>query len=139
MGNNVGRRNTSDLILNFKFEIMIINIQAKGVDMTDAIKQYVEEKANDLQKYFDNIQGVDAIVGMESHHHNKGKVYFAEFNVQIPGKNLNLRKDAEDLYKAIDKVKDHLKVEFGKIKGKMRDKDKEVLREQKGYNVNSSN
>ena len=112
---------------------MNINIQAKGVDMTDAIKQYVEEKAGDLERYFDNIQGVDVIVGMDSSHNNKGKIYFAEFNVQVPGKNMNMKKEAEDLYKAIDKVKDHLKVEFEKMKGKMRAKDKEELRDVKGY------
>ena len=118
---------------------MIINIQAKGVDMTDAIKQYAEEKATDLEKYFDNIVGIDAIVGMNSNHHNKGKIYFAEFNVQVPGKNLNMKKEAEDLYKAIDKVKDHLKVEFEKMKGKMRDKDKKELRDVKGYQDMDSN
>lgn len=112
---------------------MIVNVQAKGIDMTDAIMQYSQEKAQVLTKYFDNITGVDVIVGMDSQHHNKGKVYFAEFNVQVPGKNMNMKKNAEDLYKAIDKVKDHLKVEFEKMKGKMRDKDQQMLRETKGY------
>lgn len=105
------------------------------MEVTDPIKQYVEDKVNDLLTYFENIQGVDAIVGMESHHHNKGKIYYAEFNLQIPGKNINIRKDSEDLYKAIDKVKDHLKVELEKLKGKMNDVDKEELRSQKGYQV----
>jgi len=112
---------------------MNINIQVKGMDTTDAIKQYVDDKANDLLTYFDNIQGVDVIVGMDSHHHNKGKIYFAEFNLQVPGKNINIKKEAVDLYKAIDKVKDHLKVELEKLKGKMREVDKEELRDQKGY------
>ncbi len=112
---------------------MIINIQAKGMDLTNAIKQYVEDKASDLPTYFDNIQEVDVIVGMDSHHHNKGKIYFAEFILQIPGKNITVRKDAADLYKAIDKVKDHLKVELEKLKGKMREVDKEELRDMKGY------
>lgn len=114
---------------------MIINIKATGIDMTDSIKQYVEDKAEMLTKYFENIQKIEAIVGMDNHHHNKGKIYYAEFNVHIPGKNLNMKKEAEDLYKAIDKVKDHLKVEFEKIKGKMRDLDKKNLREQKGYDI----
>lgn len=114
---------------------MNINIQVKGMDTTDAIKQYVEDKANDLLTYFDNIQGVDVIVGMDSHHHNKGKIYFAEFNLQVPGKNINIKKEAEDLYKAIDKVKDHLKVELEKLKGKLREVNKEELRDVKGYDI----
>jgi len=112
---------------------MYINIKAVGMEMTDPIKQYVEEKVNDLPTYFENMQGVDVVIGMESHHHNKGKIFFAEFNLQIPGKNINLRKDAEDLYKAIDKVKDHLKVELEKIKGKMNAVDREEIRDQRGY------
>lgn len=112
---------------------MTINIQAMGINMTDAIKQYVEEKVNDLNKYFDNIIRVDVVVGVQSNHHNKGKIYFSEFNVHVPGKNMNMKKEAEDLYKSIDKVRDHLKVEFEKMKGRMRDKNKEELREQKGY------
>lgn len=112
---------------------MQINIKATGIELTDAIKKHVEEKTNDLRTYFDNIQGIDVILGKESEHHNKGRVFFAEFNISVPGKNINLKKEAEDLYKAVDKVKDHLKVEFDKLKGKMRDKDKDVLRAQKGY------
>lgn len=114
---------------------MYINIKTTGMEVTDPIKQYVEDKANDLLTYFENIQGVDTIVGMESHHHNKGKIYYAEFNLQIPGKNINIRKDSEDLYKAIDKVKDHLKVELEKLKGKMNDVDREEIRDQKSYDV----
>lgn len=114
---------------------MQINIKAVGIELTDAIRQHVEEKAGDLFTYFDNIQAIDVILGKESEHHNKGKVFFAEFNISVPGKNMNMRKDAEDLYKAVDKVKDHLKVEFEKLKGKMRDKDKDMLRSQKGYSL----
>ena len=86
-----------------------------------------------FRSFFDNIIHIDADVGMRSTHHNKGKIYYAEVNVQIPGKLVRVEKDAEDLYKAIDKVKDHMKVELEKVKGKMRHKDKEELRGQKEY------
>lgn len=114
---------------------MNVNVQAVGTDMTDAINQYARDKAEGLTKYFENIQQVDVIVGMNSNHHNKGKVYFAEMKVGVPGNNVFVKKEAEDLYKAIDKVRDHLKVEFEKIKGKMRDKDRQELRDQKGYHM----
>ncbi|HAT03238.1 MAG TPA: ribosome-associated translation inhibitor RaiA [Candidatus Magasanikbacteria bacterium] len=112
---------------------MLIEVQTKGLEMTDAIRQYAQEKAEDLQTYFDHIVSIDIIVGMDSNHHNKGEIYFAEFNVGLPGKAFNIKKESEDLYKAIDKVKDHLKVELEKMKGKMRNRDKEELREVKGY------
>ena len=112
---------------------MKINIQAIGMDITDSIKKYTEDKINDLPTYFENIIGVDAHVGVLSQHHNKGKIFFAEFILQVPGKNITVKKEAEDLYKAIDKVKDHLRVELEKLKGKMRDIDKQELRDVKGY------
>ncbi len=105
------------------------------MDMTDAIRQYVEEKVGSLTKYFKNIQQADADVGIESNHHNKGKVYYAEINLHVPGKVVRVSKNAEDLYKAIDKVKDHLKVELTKMKEKKRQLDKILLRKQKEYEV----
>lgn len=103
--------------------------------MTDDIRAYAEEKYGGLTKYFTNIQQADIEVGIESSHHQKGKVFFAEANISIPGRVLRVRKNSEDLYKAIDKVKDHLKVEFEKTKGKMRRIDKKELRESKGYSL----
>jgi putative sigma-54 modulation protein len=112
---------------------MIINTKAIHIDMTDALNEYARDKAEALGKFFDNIQQVDVTFGSVSAHHQKGKVFFAEMNVHVPGKNMFVKKEAEDLYKAIDKVRDHLKVEFEKMKGKMRDKDRKELRAQKGY------
>jgi ribosomal subunit interface protein len=114
---------------------MQINIQATGMEMTDAINQYVREKMEGLTKFFDNIQQMDIDVGQTSTHHNKGKIYFAEVNVHVPGKIVRVVKESEDLYKAINKVKDHLKVELDEMKEKMRDKDQKGIRAQKGYEV----
>jgi len=112
---------------------MQININSTGIDMTEAIKQYAMEKIASLTKYFNNIQQADIDVGMRSHHHLKGKIYYAEVNLHVPGKILRVSKNAEDLYKAIDKVKEHLKVELDKFKQKLRHQDKKILRDQKGY------
>ena len=112
---------------------MILAIQAKGVDMTDAIKQYAEEKMSSLEKYFDNITQIDVTVGMRSNHHKQGKIFYTEANVHLPKKKIYMSKEAESLYKSIDKVRDHLKVEFEKVKGHMRHKERENIREQKAY------
>ncbi|MBU0660843.1 ribosome-associated translation inhibitor RaiA [Patescibacteria group bacterium] len=112
---------------------MTINIKASNIDMTDALKQYAFDKADSLKKYFKNIQKIDVDFGMDSHHHQKGKIFQAQMNVFVPGKILSVSKKAEDLYKAIDKVKDHLKVELDELKGKMHQKDRKHIRESKGY------
>lgn len=112
---------------------MLINIKGTGIELTDPIKQYVEEKVNDLEKYFDNAQRADVDIGLLSNHHNKGKIYYAEVNLHLPGNDLRVVKESEDLYKAIDKVRDHMKNEIKERKEKMRHRDKKELRSTKEY------
>lgn len=112
---------------------MIINIRGTGIELTQPLKDYVEEKIGGLTKYFDNIRQADIDIGLRTHHHQKGKIYYAEVNLHVPNNWLRVVKDAEDLYKAIDKVKDHLKVELEKRKEKMRTRDKKTLRGTKEY------
>jgi putative sigma-54 modulation protein len=114
---------------------MNIKIKGTGIELTEATKNYVEEKIGGLIKFFDNIQSADIDVGMNSHHHNKGKIYYAEVNMDVPGKVIRVVKESEDLYKAIDKVKDHLKGELESMKEKKRTKDKKVLRANKEYEI----
>ena len=112
---------------------MTITLHATGIEMTETLRLYAEEKIKSLEKFFDNIQKAEIDIGLRNHHHKKGKIYYAEVNVHVPRRVMRIVKEAEDLYKAIDKVKDHYKVEFDKMKGKLRAKDKKVLRENKIY------
>lgn len=115
---------------------MKINIKATGIELTESLKEYSNQKIEGLEKFFDNITQADIDIGIRSIHHAKGKVFYAEVNLHVPKKILRVVKDAEDLYKAIDKVKDHLKIELEKIKGKMRAKDRKSIRGNKEYTNN---
>ena len=112
---------------------MTITLHGTGIEMNDKLRLYAEEKIRSLEKFFDNIQKAEIDIGVRNHHHQKGKIYYAEVNVHVPRRVMRIVKEAEDLYKAIDKVRDHYKVEFDKMKGKLRAKDKKVLRENKIY------
>jgi len=112
---------------------MNIAIKASGMEMTDAINQYAEDKIVSLDEYFEGIVSADVTVGSRGNHHNKGKIFFAAANLHVPGHDLRVEKDAENLYKAIDKVRDHFKIELEKIKGKMNQIDREGIRDQKAY------
>ncbi len=111
----------------------MITIHATGMDMNETLRLYAEEKIRGLEKFFDNIQKAEIDMGLRNHHHQKGKIYYAEVNVHVPKRVMRIVKEAEDLYKAIDKVRDHYKVEFDRMKGKLRAKDKKILRENKIY------
>jgi|SRR3990167_7925045 len=112
---------------------MIITIHGTGIELTAAIKQYVEEKILGLAKFYTNITQARVDVGVTTRHHNKGKIYYAEVNLHLPRKMLRVVKEETDLYKAIDSVKDHLKLEIEKTKEKRRAKDKKILRSKKEY------
>ena len=98
---------------------MTINIRATGMELTDAIRQYVEDKMNSLEKYAHDIMQMDVTVGMETNHHNKGEIFSCSANVEVKGDMLRIERNAEDLYKAIDKVRDHLREMLAERKDKM--------------------
>ena len=87
---------------------MFFDVQAKDLDLTDAIKAYSEEKFNMLTKYFDRIEEIRCELAMKSRKHTQGKIYSCSGHLFVPGKDFYVEKEEEDLYKAIDKVKDHL-------------------------------
>ncbi|MEO5927512.1 MAG: ribosome-associated translation inhibitor RaiA [Patescibacteria group bacterium] len=98
---------------------MTINIRATGMELTPAIRQYVEDKMGTLEKFAHDIIQIDVIAGMETNHHNKGEIYSCAANVEVKGEVLRVERTAEDLYKAIDKVKDHLRETLAQRKDKM--------------------
>ena len=113
---------------------MQITIQGTGMDLTEALKGYATEKIESLDRLHDHIQSAKIEIGLRSNHHQKGKIYFAEVMLHIPHNHIiRVVKEAEDLYKAIDKVRDHMKVELEKIKGKLHGRDREEIRSLKEF------
>jgi putative sigma-54 modulation protein len=88
---------------------MVINIRAVGMELTPAIRQYVEEKYTSLGKFASDIMQIDVDLGRSTNHHNKGKIMNCAAVLQLKGDVIKVERSAEDLYKAIDKVKDHLR------------------------------
>jgi putative sigma-54 modulation protein len=90
------------------------------MELTDAIKEHVNEKVGSLEKYFDNIIEARVDVGKTTDHHQKGDVFRAEVNLQVPGTLLRAEAVEEDLYKAINEVKNELQRQLVEYKEKMR-------------------
>jgi len=95
---------------------MNIRIKATKIDLTPELKEYVNKKILSLLKYYSGIINADVEVEYTTRHHQKGKVCRAEVNLDVPGKLLRVEKTAENIYKAIEKVKDHFKIELVKYK-----------------------
>ncbi len=100
---------------------MQIDIKGTNLDLTDAIKDYVNEKIGSLEKFYDGILLARVDVGLTTKHHQKGNIFRAEVNLDVPQKYV-LRAEAkkEDLYMAINEVKDELQRQLKKFKEKKR-------------------
>ena len=88
---------------------MDIRIKATKIELTDKIKDYFQEKMDMLEKYLGNTPVINCDCEVEKvAEQNSGKIYRAEVNLSVPGDLLRVDKTEKDLFKAIDKVKDHL-------------------------------
>lgn len=94
---------------------MNISIHGDHVKITEAIKEYIEEKLNKLSKYFAEETDIDVIVKVRV----RGKEQIIE--VTVPTKLFTIRAEDsnDDLYTAIDMVEKKLEGQIKKNKSKM--------------------
>jgi len=112
---------------------MQIKITGRGIELTDAIRDYTEKKINGLSKFYYNIIRADVVVGVESHHHLKGDIFLAECRLYVPGKDVFASKNEKTLYKAIDKIRDYLEQELKKHKARQNvGEEKKNIRKKRG-------
>ena len=97
---------------------MKYNIRGEKVEVTDAIKTYIEEKIGKLDKYFENSDGITAKVVIKV----RGKEQKIE--ITVPAMHYTLRSEEahSDLYAAIDLTVDKLERQIRKNKTKINSK-----------------
>jgi len=101
---------------------MKINLKGKNFELTPAIKDYVYKKINDLEKFLLTIQGdggeilVNFEVGKSTKHHKSGEVFHSDCLININGQKFYSSSDKENLYEAIDEIKESLFNEIRKNK-----------------------
>ncbi len=102
---------------------MHIIITGVHMEITDAIREYTFEKMKSLEKLIprdDTSAKLAVELSKTSNHHTHGQVFQAEALVHIRGKETSLRTTQDDLYKAIDILKDMLTRELAQHKDKER-------------------
>ncbi len=105
---------------------MKINLQAKNMELTEAIKDYVSKKITNLEKLLSKIEEeggevhVNFEVSKSTNHHKAGEIYHADCSVVTKVGNFYASADTEDLYASIDEVKDTLFHEIGRSKDRAR-------------------
>ena len=100
---------------------MRLQITATGFELTPLLKQFIEQKLSGFEKFLKRWDENDSViirveVSKNTKHHQKGDVFYAEANIDLPKKVLRVEEVGEDMHEAIDKLKDRLKNEVSKIK-----------------------
>lgn len=81
------------------------------MELTGAIKEYVEKRLGTLEKFIRGKEGssqMNVEVGKTTNHHKNGDVYKAEVNLDANGKHFYAVSEKEDLYSAVDDVKNEI-------------------------------
>ena len=94
-----------------------MNLQISGhhIDVTPALREYVEAKLDPVIRHFDKVTVVNVVLSVEK---LKQK---AEVTVHVPGKDMHVEEAGDDLYAAIDAMFDKLDRQVQKYKQKIQD------------------
>lgn len=101
---------------------MQINLHSKNMDMTPAIRKYVLKRITNLEKLLSKIEAkkgrimVNFEISRSTNHHKSGEIFHSNCLIRIDGKEFYSSTDQEDLYQAIDVVKNNLFNEISKNK-----------------------
>ena len=104
---------------------MKINITGNGLELTPALKEYVETHLESLEKFLSKYDPASVqahvVIARTTKHHAHGDVYQAEIRLDIPHKNFISKSEGSDARAIFDEAKDKLKSEL--IKHKEREAD----------------
>ena len=94
---------------------MQIDVTGHHVELTDPLRNYVNEKFERLERHFDHVTDVHVILSVEKLRHT------AEATIHISGGKLFADSTNEDMYAAIDSLTDKLDRQIKKHKEKLTD------------------
>ena len=106
---------------------MNLMITGHHVDVTQPLRDYVENKLDRVVRHFDQIIDIAVILGIEKPA-EKDKRQRAEVNLRLKGNVIHVEHFAEDLYAAIDGVVDKLDRQVLKHKGKIQEHQHEAIK-----------
>ncbi|WP_117168782.1 ribosome hibernation-promoting factor, HPF/YfiA family [Paraliobacillus sediminis] len=100
---------------------MKYNIRGENVEVTGAMKEYIEKKVSKLERYFDTPPASDVNVNLSVYKEEQ------KIEITIPMINLLLRAEEQhtDLYAAVDLVVDKLERQIRKYKTKVNRKSRQ--------------
>jgi len=98
--------------------MQIYKLVGRNVEVTDAIRNYLEKKLARLERYFDGIQDAKVVLSYAGSPHieRRAKV---EIQLNVPGGMVRVEEEDPDLYAAIDRAVEVLETQLKRFKGKL--------------------
>ncbi|GAB4331748.1 MAG: ribosome-associated translation inhibitor RaiA [Calditrichia bacterium] len=93
---------------------MNLTITARHFKLKDDLRQYVEEKAAKLERYFDGIVDVEVILGWEK------LTRYAELRINVSNKQIVVKEISDEIKKAFIAALDNAERQLKKHKDKLR-------------------
>ncbi|MEW6081188.1 MAG: ribosome-associated translation inhibitor RaiA [Bacillota bacterium] len=92
---------------------MHIAVRGKNVEVTDALKEYVEKKVGKIEKYFNSPLSAQVTLGIERGRH------IVEVTVPVDSMLLRGEEDATDMYASVDLVVEKIERQIRKYKTRL--------------------
>lgn len=102
--------------------MLTFNIRGENIEVTQAIRDYVQKRISKLEKYFEQSVDSTAHVNLKVYQNKDSKV---EVTIPLPYLTLRAEETSPDLYASIDLVTDKLERQIRKYKTKINRKARE--------------
>jgi len=101
---------------------MEIIFKSKNFSLTPSIEDYIQKKISSLEKFLNNFNEqvirCEMEVGKTTSRHRSGDIFRAEINLSVGGRMFRVESERDDLFAAVDEVRDELEQEVKKFKAK---------------------
>ncbi|OGB22524.1 MAG: ribosomal subunit interface protein [Burkholderiales bacterium RIFCSPLOWO2_02_FULL_57_36] len=106
---------------------MNLTISGHHLELTPAIREYVQSKLERIKRHFDHVIDIAVILTIDKLS-EKEKRQKAEINLRLRGKDLHVESIAHDLYAAIDALIDKLDRQVLKYKSKIQNHQHDAIK-----------
>ena len=106
---------------------MNVTVTGRHMEMTDALKSYINTGLGKLTTHFDKVIDADVILDVQKHRH------IAEINLHANGLRVHGKEDSSDMYASVDAVLAKLEKQIRKFKERINRHQPRRAREARDY------
>lgn len=110
-----------------ELDYMNTAITGRHMDLTDALRAYIENGLRKIEMHFDKVIDADIVLTVEKHRH------IAEVNLHANGIRIHSREASMDMYASVDAVMEKLEKQIRKFKDRINRHQPRRVRDAKTY------